>query len=78
MKSCKGCTDRWVNIEEGTSCHSTCPIYAKMQERNALISKNRRKLQHDASNYSFGYGSRRAIGTSLHRKRAKRSIDTIG
>lgn len=42
---CLGCTERWVDVENGTSCHSTCERHkaakAEHDERKRKIIERR-------------------------------------
>lgn len=38
-KSCNGCPDRWVDVEKGVTCHSTCPDYKEQKQEKAEIKK---------------------------------------
>lgn len=52
-RSCKGCPDRFVGPDENghwTTCHATCPDYAKIVERSRRISEARRK-DHNERNF---------------------------
>lgn len=41
---CKGCTDRWMNEEEGTICHSTCEKFQAFEKiRQAKRDEFRKK-----------------------------------
>lgn len=40
---CKGCPDRWVDIENGKTCHSVCSRYKALQAAKEQERVNRQK-----------------------------------
>lgn len=44
-KSCHGCTDRWVDIEKGVTCHATCKHYKEQQQEHEESRKREREAK---------------------------------
>lgn len=41
MDCCKNCPDRWVDVENGKTCHSVCERYKQMQAELERVHKAR-------------------------------------
>jgi hypothetical protein len=55
---CKGCTDRWIDTETLTRCHSSCSKYVEYKKRIDDIN-NQLKEERDFNKFSFGLTEKR-------------------
>ena len=55
---CKGCTDRWIDTETLTRCHSNCSKYAEYKKQIDNIN-SQLKEERDFNKFSFGLTEKR-------------------
>lgn len=60
---CKGCTDRWIDTETLTRCHSSCSKYAEYKKRTGDINSQLKEER----NYK-GYLAESHINFQKHKK----------
>lgn len=71
FKHCKNCQDRWIDIETGANCHTTCLYYAE-DLADARKARKAEQYEKQVNSYSVEEIVKRANKDAMRRKRRGR------